>query len=85
STAEDDGDAPTVTVGTLAGREGFYVADDGPGIDDGIDPFDTGATTSEEGTGFGLPIVQSIAEAHGWSVSVAESEAGGARFEFEIA
>jgi len=80
-----DGDAPTVTVGTLADREGFYVADDGPGIDDGIDPFDTGATTSEEGTGFGLPIVRSIAEAHGWSVSITESEDGGARFEFEIA
>ncbi|SFP59180.1 PAS domain S-box-containing protein [Halolamina pelagica] len=85
ATAEGAGDAPTVTVGTLATGEGFYVADDGPGIDDDIDPFDTGVTTSEEGTGFGLPIVESIAEAHGWSVSVTESEAGGARFEFETA
>ncbi len=81
--AEHAGDAPTVTVGPLQGREGFFVADDGPGVDDDIDPFDTGVTTSEEGTGFGLPIVESIAEAHGWTVSVAESEDGGARFEFE--
>jgi len=85
ATADQAGDAPTVTVGTLAEGEGFYVADDGPGIDDDIDPFDTGVTTSEEGTGFGLPIVQSIAEAHGWSVSATESDDGGARFEFEIA
>ena len=82
---EHGGDEPTVTVGTLPGREGFFVADDGPGIDDDIDPFDTGVTTSDEGTGFGLPIVESIAEAHGWSVSIAESEDGGARFEFETA
>lgn len=80
----DDGDTggPTVTVGDLPAQSGFYVADDGPGIDPDIEPFDTGVTTSEEGTGFGLPIVQSIAEAHGWSVETTESEAGGARFEF---
>ena len=83
--AEHAGDTPTVTVGALDDREGFFVADDGPGIDEGIDPFDTGVTTSDEGTGFGLPIVESIAEAHGWSVSVAESDEGGARFEFETA
>ncbi|GAB7014025.1 hypothetical protein JCM18549_22960 [Halolamina salina] len=82
---EHGGEVPTVTVGTLSDREGFFVADDGPGIDDGIDPFDTGVTTSDEGTGFGLPIVESIAEAHGWSVSVTESENGGARFDFVTA
>ena len=80
--AEHAGDAPTVTVGPLEDREGFFVADDGPGVDDDIDPFDTGVTTSDEGTGFGLPIVESIAEAHGWSVSVTKSANGGARFEF---
>jgi signal transduction histidine kinase len=83
--AEHAGDAPVVTVGRLDGREGFFVADDGPGVDDDIDPFDTGVTTSDEGTGFGLPIVESIAEAHGWTVSVAQSADGGARFEFETA
>jgi len=63
---------------------GFVVADDGTGIDSELDPFATGTTTSDEGTGFGLAIVQSIAEAHGWSVDATESEAGGARFEFRV-
>jgi len=43
--------------------------------------FDAGYTTSEDGTGFGLPIVKEIVEAHDWSIAVTESEAGGARFE----
>ena len=64
--------------------DGFYVADDGPGIDanerDRV--FESGYTTSETGTGFGLAIVQRIAEAHGWDVTVTEGERGGARFEF---
>jgi K+-sensing histidine kinase KdpD len=44
--------------------------------------FESGYTTSETGTGFGLSIVQRIAEAHGWEVAVTEGERGGARFEF---
>jgi signal transduction histidine kinase len=81
--ARGEGDPLTVTVGPLAGREGFYVADDGPGIppEDRETVFHTGMTTCEDGTGFGLAIVRSIAEAHGWTVSVTESETGGARFE----
>jgi PAS domain S-box-containing protein len=73
----------TVTVGTT--DDGFYVADDGDGIHERRreNVFDTGYTTSDDGTGFGLSIVEEIAEAHGWEVSVVESDAGGARFEFE--
>jgi len=41
-----------------------------------------GWTTGEDGTGLGLNIVREIAQAHGWSVDVTESEFGGARFEF---
>ena len=71
-----------VFVGRLP--DGFYVADDGAGIDpserDAV--FDPGHSTDREGTGFGLSIVERIAEAHGWEVSVTESRAGGARFEF---
>jgi len=72
----------TVTVGAIDGR-GFYVADDGPGIpeEDREDVLESGYTTSQDGTGFGLAIVSEIAEAHGWSVEVTESGAGGARFE----
>jgi PAS domain S-box-containing protein len=75
-----------VTVGPLGDGPGFYVADDGPGIppDEREAVFEHGYTTRESGTGFGLAIVERIAEAHGWSVSVTESEAGGARFEFAV-
>jgi len=46
--------------------------------------FDQGFTTDTDGTGFGLYIVQALAEAHGWSVSVADAEREtGARFEID--
>jgi len=78
---EHGGDDVTVTVGDT--EDGFYVADDGPGIpeDEREQVFETGYSTAREGTGFGLTIVAGIAEAHGWEVGVAESSAGGARFE----
>ena len=43
--------------------------------------FEPGHTTAETGTGFGLSIVRDVAEAHGWSVAVTESDDGGARFD----
>jgi len=72
----------TVTVGPLEG--GFYVADDGAGLpaDARERLFEPGYSSDEDGTGFGLPIVRSIAEAHGWSVAATEGPDGGARFEF---
>ncbi|WP_136718188.1 histidine kinase N-terminal 7TM domain-containing protein [Halorientalis salina] len=74
-------DDATVTVGPT--EEGFYVADDGQGIPDehGNEVFEDGFTTNEDGTGFGLSIVQNIVEAHGWEISVTDSESRGARFE----
>jgi signal transduction histidine kinase len=84
-----DGDTVTVRVEWLTGDEedaggpGFAVSDDGPGLSDEAreHAFDWGYTTDGSGVGFGLGIVQGIAEAHGWTVSVAESAAGGAQFE----
>ena len=78
---EHGGRDVTVRVGTLA--DGFYVEDDGPGIDpdDRDDVFDHGYTTHSTGTGFGLNIVKEIVDAHGWSIAVTEGTAGGARFE----
>mgnify|MGYP000748231418 CR=1 FL=1 len=62
--------------------DGVSVADDGPGIEDDPDAiFDAGYSTAEQGTGIGLSIVEQIATAHGWSITVSESEDGGARFE----
>ena len=76
------GEAVTVTVGSLS--DGFYVEDNGPGLlpSERELVFDAGYSTSEEGTGFGLAIVEQIAHAHGWDSRIAESEVGGARFEF---
>ncbi|SEV94734.1 hybrid sensor histidine kinase/response regulator [Halobacterium jilantaiense] len=78
---EDGGNDVTVTVGRLA--NGFFVADDGPGVpaEDREAVFESGYTTSEHGTGFGLTIVAEIVDAHGWDISLTESENGGARFE----
>jgi signal transduction histidine kinase len=63
--------------------DGFYVADDGPGIPDSerTAVFESGYSTSPDGTGFGLAIVEEVVEAHGWSIRATESETGGARFE----
>lgn len=76
------GEEATVTVGRLA--DGFYIEDDGPGIDeeDRGKIFEAGYSTMDGGTGFGLSIVKEIAEAHGWEIEVLESHAGGTRFEF---
>ncbi|WP_435067182.1 PAS domain S-box protein [Haloplanus sp. C73] len=78
---EHGGESVTITVGEL--DDGFYVEDDGPGIAAGDREavFDVGHTTDAEGTGFGLSIVKQVADAHGWTVRVTESDAGGARFE----
>jgi signal transduction histidine kinase len=77
------GPAVTVTVGTTPA--GFYVADDGPGID--VDPpervFDAGYTTVTGNTGFGLYIAQMVADDNDWTLSVSEPAAGGTRFDIE--
>jgi signal transduction histidine kinase len=77
--------APVVTVGALPDG-GFYVADDGPGIppEKHDEVFNQGYTTETNGTGIGLAIVRRIADAHGWTVELTESETGGARFEFRV-
>ncbi|MFC7042272.1 hybrid sensor histidine kinase/response regulator [Halonotius sp. GCM10025705] len=79
---EHVGDDVSITIGALS--DGFYVADDGPGIDpdNREEIFEAGYTTNPDGTGFGLNIVKEIAAAHGWDVAIADSEDGGARFEF---
>ncbi len=79
--ARHAGSDAEIRVGTTG--NGFYVADDGSGIPETERDrvFEPGETNAEEGTGFGLAIVKEIAEAHGWSIEVTESRAGGARFE----
>jgi two-component system sensor kinase FixL len=78
---EHVGTGVTVRVGGLA--DGFYVADDGPGFGDTSPEqlFEAGYTTSEDGTGYGLRIVEEIASAHGWSLTATNPDGDGARFE----
>jgi PAS domain S-box-containing protein len=79
---EHGGPDVTITVGDLDG-DGFYVADDGDGVppDEREAVFDPGYTSRDNGTGFGLAIVEEIVQAHGWRISATESDGGGARFE----
>lgn len=76
------GEEVTVHVGMLESEPGFYVEDDGPGIPDDEQRriFGQGYTTGG-GTGLGLAIVQRIADAHGWEITVTDSQTGGVRFE----
>ncbi|WP_144905414.1 histidine kinase N-terminal 7TM domain-containing protein [Halobellus captivus] len=71
----------SITVGAL--DSGFYVGDDGPGIppEDLDRVLDSGFTTRDGGTGFGLAIVSTIAEAHKWDVCATNGTSGGARIE----
>ena len=74
----------TVRVGPMNG--GFYVEDDGPGIplDRREQVFDWGYSTADNGTGIGLSLVKEIVDLHGWSITIAEGDAGGARFEITV-
>jgi signal transduction histidine kinase len=75
------GTAVTVSVGDVS--DGFYVADDGVGIPEGKREqiFGVGYSTAEDGTGFGLQIVEQIVAAHGWAIRVTDGDDGRARFE----
>ncbi|GAA0529964.1 HAMP domain-containing sensor histidine kinase [Halorubrum ejinorense] len=79
---EHGGSDVTVRVGPL-GEDGFYVEDDGVGIpgEDFERVLETGFTSSADGTGFGLAIVDRIVEAHGWELRIGDGPDGGTRFE----
>jgi signal transduction histidine kinase len=75
--------ATTVRVGTW--ENGVFVEDDGPGIspDQREHIFEYGMSTGNS-SGFGLAIVRTIIEAHGWEIDVADQTTEGARFEITI-
>ena len=80
--AVEHGDSDvTVIVGEM--DDGFYVADDGPGIskDEHERVFEADYSNKNDGSGFGLSIVKKVVTAHDWEIHVTDSEAGGARFE----
>ena len=86
SDKESEGDTTGIAVRVMPTPDGFAVEDDGRGIDpdDREWVFEPGASRTADGTGFGLYIVRTIAEAHGWTVSVTAGDHGGARFEFDV-
>jgi signal transduction histidine kinase len=75
---------PAVGVEVGVTADAFYVQDDGPGVPaehaDAI--FEYGYTTAGGGTGLGLSIVRTMAESHGWSVTLDREYQGGTRFVF---
>ena len=77
-------DHSTTTVRVGVYEQGFFIEDDGPGIDPNIHPhiFEYGMSTGE-GSGFGLAIVRTIVEAHRWEIAVTEISTGGAHFEIQ--
>ncbi|OYR56511.1 PAS domain-containing sensor histidine kinase [Halorubrum halodurans] len=73
---EHAGEAPTVRVGV--DDRGVYVADDGPGLpEEEREAVTEFGVSKDGGTGIGLAIVERVAAAHGWTLEVGESRAGG--------
>ena len=74
-------------------RAHLVVADDGPGLPDGLEQqvferFVRGSGPADQapggGTGLGLAIVRAVALSHGGEVAAGSSDAGGARFEVSL-
>ncbi|QAU14108.1 HAMP domain-containing histidine kinase [Halorubrum sp. BOL3-1] len=85
--ATGNGEAPTpVSISVQPSKDGFYVADDGPGIPraerDVV--FEAGYSTRDGGTGLGLAIVERIVEAHGWEVTLTDADSGGVQFNIRV-
>jgi signal transduction histidine kinase len=82
NSVEHGGDDVAVTVGRLADDDGFYVADDGPGLSaesrTALQEF--GDADAVSGGGIGLASVVDVVEAHGWDLAVPDTDSG-ARFE----
>jgi two-component system sensor kinase FixL len=75
-----------VHLGTDANAVLIDIVDAGPGIAPDVQEriFTPFFTTKARGTGLGLPTVRRIAEAHGGSVNVMSSGAGGTRVRFTL-
>jgi PAS domain S-box-containing protein len=75
--------SPGLTVRVGDTPTGFLVEDDGPGIppEERESVLEAGYSTDQDGTGFGLSIVQQVADTHGWDVRITDAPGGGARIE----
>lgn len=80
-----------IEIEVLANPAGWKVYDCGPGVPDALkqglfERFNRGATSNQHiaGSGIGLAIVQSVADAHGARVSITDRPGGGSIFTFEF-
>lgn len=71
---------------TRSGRARIEIADNGPGVPDGLrqDIFLPFFTTKQEGTGVGLSLARQVVLAHRGSIDVGDREGGGALFRIVI-
>lgn len=76
---EHGGSGVTVRVGAIDG--GFYIEDDGPGIDPEHRERLLDGDSSEGDVRFGFKVIRDIVDAHGWELAIEEDESGGARLE----
>jgi signal transduction histidine kinase len=88
-----EGSRIAVGVRRRDGRVVLEVADDGPGLPEGLgqhvfERFVRGSGPADRspdgGTGLGLAIVRAVATAHGGTVAAGSSPSGGARFEISL-
>ena len=70
------GSTVAIEVGESDGRVVVDVADDGPGLPDGLDPFARG-TSGAGSTGLGLWLARAVADAHGGSLDLVGTGPGG--------
>jgi signal transduction histidine kinase len=73
----------TITAGLDGGIAVVEVADDGPGVAEGVDPFAHGASTAGS-SGYGLWLARTVAESHGGSLDLVPGTRPGARFRLAL-
>jgi signal transduction histidine kinase len=78
--AMPDGGRVTVRARAEAARIVVEVADDGPGLPEGIDVFEPFETTKPSGTGLGLSLARQVLVAHGGSIACDSTPGEGATF-----
>ena len=80
------GGSVRVVAGVEDGDVCICVDDSGPGVPPSVRDriFEPFFTTKDAGTGLGLPLVHSIVQQHGGTVTLETSPAGGARFHIRL-